>query len=814
MKKNRLLWLIGVLLSGLLITACGEDDDDKKGEPTQEVFAGFPSETGASGDSGKKVYARYTTDGETVPTKTAGETAEAEYVKEDAGDLIWKANISDNDNVRFVFYVSDGTLEEANGRLAPDGFYQSWTEGESQTDGVEAYHVKGDCTDDNQNLCFADNVVTGKPVYAGILFDTWAQNSFVVYTTDGSEPSRNNANATTVLGGWNRNEFPYRIHRLSIPLEDNVKFVFYIGDGNEIGSAYARIGPGGQTDIDADGYTEGDASFSSANDECTDVLPTDPKFCGGGDYINKLPTQVEVCPTEVPDCGVQEVMPRDGFKRINLGIDDEGGRPKRIFVYYTTDASSTTVSRDAGEHTDFVEGVFQEIGNGSGIHTITREGAEFKVIRADIPENTSKYVAYLGSTTAKTANARLAKDGYQTGFMEGMSTDDTASNAYFEGTDCAAPANLSNALMDSACRIERAFVVPVMASYDADATPSAADATVPSGKRRVHAPFPFDTTGVQPFVVYVMANTWTPGSCSDTSITDEANCTGSNTWTAASCSDSSLTTQEACEPLPRRDLAAAKWAPMIFGNFNDPYRIWVADIPEGDNIRFTFLIGQGLGDGDTSNEANHKPNLSRAFGRLANDAYREFVGNDVITEEGAKAFEAWGGDGEGLETYFSGALSGRPDCSTNDPTMNDFCLALKVSPAADMKQVYLGFLFDTGGVTVTVQYTTDGSEPSKTVGTPVSPGWYGGLKLFGSESNRVWQATLPDNDMLKFTVYVTNTSDNSAAGRLSRKGYQAEGSYTDDGAEGVAFDNVDCQTTMQAERVAQEYRLCNANNVR
>ena len=846
MKKNYLLWLSGLLLSGFLIISCGQSSDPKSTPPgsspgddngngqqrplpdgTQEVFVSFPGDLQASGDSGKQVYVQYTTDGESIPTKITGETAQAEYVREEEGDFIWKAIISNDDNVRFVFYISNGTLAEANGRLSPDGFHESWREGESRTQVVEPYFLIGECVDDAINVCFAEARSFGlasELVYAGILFDTFDRTPFLVYTDDSSQPSLENG--IRVQGEFEDNEFPYRIWEFAVPLIGNVNFVFYVSNGiDDTSSPYVRIGPGGQTDTDAMGYVDGDSSFSSSARDCTDTLSTGGRFCGGGSYRDKLPTQTRVCPTGVDNCIATEISPDRSNKRINLGIDGDVGRAMRIFVYYTTETSSTTVSRDIGENNGFVEAVFQEVGDGSGVHQVTRQGIEFNVIRADIPTNTDKFVVYMGPTTAaNTANARLAKDGYHESFIEGESTNATASDAYFEGTDCAAPTNLADTLMDALCRVERFPTTPppmaITATYDSGATPATAAADVPAGKRRVHAPFPFDTTGFQPFVVYVTANTWTAGSCSDTSITDEANCTGSNTWTAASCSDSSLTTQEACEPLPTRDTASAKWAPMTFGNASDPHSIWVADIPQADNIRFAFLIGPGGG----TNEATHRPNLEGAFGRLANDAYREFTGSDVISGEGESAFiPGFEGPVLELETYFSKALSGRPDCSSNQPTNANFCLPLKVRPLGSdnmpdttMKYVYLGFLFDTTGDTITIRYTTDGSEPSKNMGTEVTlddTNWYGGIDLPGLAQNWVWRASLPDNAQLKYTAYIDRNGTDTD-GRLSRSGYQEDGSYTNDGAVGVAFDSTDCQTTMQATRIAQEYRLCNANNER
>ena len=310
-------------------------------------------------------------------------------------------------------------------------------------------------------------------------------------------------------------------------------------------------------------------------------------------------------------------------------------------------------------------------------------------------------------------------------------------------------------------------------------------------KRRVYAPFPFDTTGFQPYVAYVTVNTWTDGSCSD----------------------STITTQEACEnPIPTRDPASVEWALMTFESSTDPYSIWEADIPKGDNIRFTFFISQGGG-------ANEEENLRLAFGRLANDAYREFTGSDVISGEGGTPFTFFDpADGPPVEPYFSGALSGRPDCSSNDPANANFCLQLKVRPAnATMKYVYLSFLFDTSPHTITVRYTTDGSTY-----LDAATEFYVGLDFFGSgagQENRIWRASLPDDANLKYTVYIRDTEPSTSQpfGRLSRKGYQEGSSFAGgdaDDAEGVAFDNTDCQTTMQAARVAQQYRLCNANNVR
>ena len=333
------------------------------------------------------------------------------------------------------------------------------------------------------------------------------------------------------------------------------------------------------------------------------------------------------------------------------------------------------------------------------------------------------------------------------------------------------------------------------------------------GERKVYAPFPFDTTGLQAYVAYVTVGTWTPGS-------------------PGSCSVGVSTTQQACEePLPRRDTASsdsAGWAVMSFDsaestNSGAPYSIWSADIPTGDNIRFAFFINEDLADGVDNNEANHRMNLVGAFGRLANDAYREFSGSDVITEPGSTPFIFLPANtGPPEEPYFSGALSERPDCSDPTPMSDtmmineDFCLPLKISPSAGMKYAYLSFLGDTDGYTFTVRYTINGEEPTSgtSAPAPVTANFYGNLTLEGSPANRVWRASLPDNDMLKFTVYIDTDGDSDIDGRLSRKGYEAGSSFADDGTPGVAFGNTDCQTTMQSARVAQEYRICNNNNVR
>jgi hypothetical protein len=86
--------------------------------------------------SGKNVYLVYTTDG-TEPTKSNGTPLSGTFEYFSNPNRLWKVPIPSSvnvqgNNVKYVYYISDGTLAAGWGRVTTAGLQTTWTEG-SQT---------------------------------------------------------------------------------------------------------------------------------------------------------------------------------------------------------------------------------------------------------------------------------------------------------------------------------------------------------------------------------------------------------------------------------------------------------------------------------------------------------------------------------------------------------------------------------------------------------------------------------------------------------------------------------------------------------
>ena len=91
-----------------------------------DCFVNFNNDT-----SGKNVYMVYTTDG-TTPTKNNGNVVNASFSTYTNPNRLWKAvmpSLTISTNVKYIFYISDGTLANGWGRSSSDGFLTMWTEG-------------------------------------------------------------------------------------------------------------------------------------------------------------------------------------------------------------------------------------------------------------------------------------------------------------------------------------------------------------------------------------------------------------------------------------------------------------------------------------------------------------------------------------------------------------------------------------------------------------------------------------------------------------------------------------------------------------
>jgi len=102
------------------------DNTISDGEAT-DLFVNFIFDT-----SGKIVYLVYTTDG-TAPNKTNGSVVNGTFSNYSDPNRTWKAQIPSSANtqgttVKYVFYISDGTLAYAWGRISGDGYQTTWNE--------------------------------------------------------------------------------------------------------------------------------------------------------------------------------------------------------------------------------------------------------------------------------------------------------------------------------------------------------------------------------------------------------------------------------------------------------------------------------------------------------------------------------------------------------------------------------------------------------------------------------------------------------------------------------------------------------------
>lgn len=122
---------------GYLQTAAVMDARNKTIYPgdASDLFVVFKFDT-----YNKKVYLVFTDDG-SIPAKSNGEVVEAVFSKYSGADRYFYATIPASFNqpdalIKYVFYISDGTLHDAFGRVAgteglSSQYQQSWTEGDN-----------------------------------------------------------------------------------------------------------------------------------------------------------------------------------------------------------------------------------------------------------------------------------------------------------------------------------------------------------------------------------------------------------------------------------------------------------------------------------------------------------------------------------------------------------------------------------------------------------------------------------------------------------------------------------------------------------
>jgi len=182
--------------------------------------------------TGKSVFVVYTSNA-TNPSKSNGTSVTAAFDVFADPDRRFKAAIPTGAGIRFVFYISNDTLANGFGRTTETNGYQTtWTEG-------DAYFTH-----------------TNTQVYAHYNYDTTGRSVYVVYTTNGTNPSK--TNGTSVAGTFDYYDgSTWRRFRGNIPSGANIKYVVYISNDN-LANGYGRTS--------SDGYlitwTEGDSALT------------------------------------------------------------------------------------------------------------------------------------------------------------------------------------------------------------------------------------------------------------------------------------------------------------------------------------------------------------------------------------------------------------------------------------------------------------------------------------------------------------------------------------------------------------------------
>ena len=133
-------------------------------------------------------------------------------------------------------------------------------------------------------------------------------------------------------------------------------------------------------------------------------------------------------------------------------------------------------------------------------------------------------------------------------------------------------------------------------------------------------------------------------------------------------------------------------------------------------------------------------------------------------------------------TYVPSGYSFQPTMRQNvaSPTSS---AVITANSAAD---AFINFIYDTSGKTVYLVYTTNGTLPTKTNGTPLT----GSFSNY-QEPNRTWKATISAGTNIASTTinYVLYISDNSLASAFARinasEGYQT--SWTENAGSGFSY---------------------------
>ncbi|WP_456408696.1 FlgD immunoglobulin-like domain containing protein [Caldithrix abyssi] len=196
---------------------------------------------------GKTVYLVYTTDG-TAPTKTNGTVVNCSFDKiNNSNNWWWYGNIpsfSAKTIIKYVFYISDGALNIAYGRIAADGYKTSWTEGDSyfgyavSSDANTTYHTVyflGDelhdwrsneqvAIDGNSNFYISWDDIT---LFVGIFttdldFTKIDPDRFNIGIDN--DPGGSNGDATTGFAGYNFDTFNDGFHKLDYIVQVSTAF--------------------------------------------------------------------------------------------------------------------------------------------------------------------------------------------------------------------------------------------------------------------------------------------------------------------------------------------------------------------------------------------------------------------------------------------------------------------------------------------------------------------------------------------------------------------------------------------------------------
>ena len=209
---------------------------------------------------GKSVYLVYTTDG-SAPTKSNGNVVNCQFEKEIDPDRWWSVTIpsqSAKTVVKYVFYISDGALSSAWGRIAEDGYKNSWTEGDSyfgyavSADPSTTYHsvyFLGDeqhdwranekvAVDGNSNFYISWDDIT---LYVGIFttdldFTKSGADRLNIGVDD--DPGGSNGDASTNFAGYNFSTNNDGLHKLDYIVQISNDFTTHVKVFNGVDGSF------------------------------------------------------------------------------------------------------------------------------------------------------------------------------------------------------------------------------------------------------------------------------------------------------------------------------------------------------------------------------------------------------------------------------------------------------------------------------------------------------------------------------------------------------------------------------------------------